>query len=136
MGAWDYPRAARHKRRGLVPLALAENEQLFLDLTVFDSLSDKRIEELQVAGYLDQECENTDKAESYIRQFVDSRSDEVIVTLEEQGSYFKDKGKVMYHAGLKSLMAMEVVMEHLANQMVIKRKRNGDYMKRNGINTP
>ena len=117
-------------------MALAENEQLFLDLTVFDSLSDKRIEELQVAGYLDQECENTDKAESYIRQFVDSRSDEVIVTLEEQGSYFKDKGKVMYHAGLKSLMAMEVVMEHLANQMVIKRKRNGDYMKRNGINTP
>lgn len=117
-------------------MAIVENEQLFLDLTVFDGLSDKRIEELKDAGYLDGECENTEKAEAFIKAFVDSRADEVIKTLDEQGSYFKDKGHVMYHAGLKSLMAMEVVMEHLANHMVIKRKRNGDYIKRNGINTP
>jgi hypothetical protein len=117
-------------------MAVVENEQLFLDLTVFDGLSDKRIEELENAGYLDAECENTEKAEMFIKVFVDSRSDEVIKTLDEQGSYFKDKGHVMYHAGLKSLMAMEVVMEHLANHMAIKRKRNGDYIKRNGINTP
>ena len=117
-------------------MTVAENEQLFLDLTVFDGLSDQRIEELKIAGYLDNECENTEKAETYIESFVDNRSDEVIKTLDEMGSYFKDKGKVMYHAGLKSLVAMEVVMEHLANRMVIKRKRNGDYMKRNGINTP
>ncbi|MEL7622899.1 MAG: hypothetical protein AAGU12_04860 [Clostridiales bacterium] len=117
-------------------MVIVENEQLFLDLTVFDGLSDKRIEELKDAGYLDGECENTEKAEAFIKAFVDSRADEVIKTLDEQGSYFKDKGHVMYHAGLKSLMAMEVVMEHLANHMVIKRKRNGDYIKRNGINTP
>ena len=117
-------------------MSLAENEQLFLDLTVFDGLSDKRVDELQIDGYLDLENENTEKAEAYIRDFVDNRSDGVIHILEEQGSYFKDKGKVMYHAGLKSMMAMEVVMEHLANRMVIKRKRNGDYIKRNGINTP
>jgi len=117
-------------------MAVVENEQLFLDLTVFDGLSDTRIEELRESGYLDKENENTEKAEAYIKSFVDSRSDEVINTLEEQGSYFKDKGRVMYHAGLKSLMAMEVVLEFLASQMVIKRKRNGDYIKRNGINTP
>ena len=113
-----------------------ENEQLFLDLTVFDGLPEQRVEELKKAGYLDIESENTDKAEAYIKSFVGSRSDHVINILEEQGSYFKDKGKVMYHAKLKNLMAMEVVLEHLANQMVIKRKRNGDYIKRNGINTP
>ena len=117
-------------------LAIAENEQLFLDLAVFDGLTDARIEELKAAGYLDGECENTDKAESYIGDFVDSRADIVIKTLEEQGSYLKDKGRVMFHAGLKTLMAMDVVMEQLASQMVIKRKRNGDYIKRNGINTP
>ncbi|MDR0468886.1 MAG: hypothetical protein LBH09_02825 [Peptococcaceae bacterium] len=117
-------------------MVVAENEQLFLDLTVFDGLSGQRIEDLQNAGYLDEECENTDQAEAYIECFVDDRSDEVIKTLDELGSYFKDKGKVMYHAGLKNLMAMEVVLEHLSNRMVIKRKRNGDYIKRNGINTP
>lgn len=117
-------------------MSIIENEQLFLDLTVFDGLSEKRVAELRDSGYLDEECENTDKAEAFIKEFVDSRSDEVIKTLDEQGSYFKDKGHVMYHAGLKSLMAMEVVMEHLANHMVIKRKRNGDYIKRNGVNTP
>ena len=125
-----------YSQKGVVNLAVVENEQLFLDLTVFDGLSDQRLEELKEADYLDGESENTDKAEAYIQSFVDSRSDQVINTLEEQGSYFKDKGKVMYHAGLKNLMAMEVVMEHLANRMVIKRKRNGDYIKRNGINTP
>ena len=113
-----------------------ENEQLFLDLTVFDGLSDRRISELTESGYLDGESENTDKAETYIREFVDSRSDQVINILDEQGSYLKDKGKVLFHAGLKNTMAMEVVLEHLANRMVIKRKRNGDYIKRNGINTP
>ena len=117
-------------------MAIQESEQLFLDLTVFDGLSDSRIAELIEAGYLDEEKENTDKAEAFIDDFVHSRADEIIKTLEEQGSYFKDKGHVMYHAGLKSLMAMDVVMEHLANHMVIKRKRNGDYIKRNGINTP
>ena len=117
-------------------MTVVENEQLFLDLTVFDGLSDTRLEELRENGYLDKENENTEKAEVYIKDFVDSRSGEVIDTLEELGSYFKDKGRVMYRAGLKSLMAMEVVLEFLASQMVIKRKRNGDYIKRNGINTP
>jgi len=117
-------------------MSVVENEQLFLDLTVFDGLSDTRVDALKDAGYLDSEGENTDKAEAYIKSFVDSRADEVIMTLEELGSYFKDKGRVMYRAGLKSLMAMEVVLEHLAKRMVIKRKRSGDYIKRNGINTP
>ena len=117
-------------------MAIVENEQLFEDLTVFDSLTEARIEELKSGGYLDEECENTDKAELYIKGFVDSRTDNVIQILDEQGSYLKDKGRVMYHAGLKSQMAMEVVLERLSNQMVIKRKRNGDYIKRNGINTP
>ena len=117
-------------------MAVVENEQLFLDLTVFDGLSDMRIEELKAAGYLDSDSENTAKAETYINAFVDTRSDQVISTLAEQGSYLKDKGRVMYHAGLKNLMAMDVVMERLAGQMMIKRKRNGDYIKRNGINTP
>jgi len=117
-------------------IMIEENEQLFLDLTVFDGLSDRRIAELKDAGYLDGECENTETAETYISTFIESRSDEVIKTLGEQGSYLKDKGRVMYHAGLKSLMAMEVVMEHLSKQMIIKRKRNGDYIIRNGINTP
>ena len=117
-------------------MATVENEQLFLDLTVFDGLSENRVEELIAAGYLDQDKENTDQAEVFINSFVDSRSDDVIKTLEELGSYFKDKGRVMYHAKIKSLMAMEVVMERLASRMVIKRKRNGDYIKRNGINTP
>ena len=117
-------------------MAIVENEQLFLDLAVFDGVSQTRIAELQSAGFLDGELENTDKAEDYIRSFVDDRSDEVIRTLDEQGSYFKDKGRVMYSAGIKSQMAMDVVMEHLSHRMYIKRKRNGDYMKRNGINTP
>ena len=117
-------------------MAIIEDEQLFLDLAVFDGVSDNRIEELKGAGYLDDECENTDMAETYIQSFVDSRADQVIQSLDEQGSYLKDKGKVMYHAGLKSLMAMEVVMENLANRTVIKRKRNGDFIKRNGFNTP
>ena len=117
-------------------MAIVENEQLFLDLAVFDGLSDGRIKELKEAGYLDTECENTELAESYIKTFVDSRSDQVIQILEEQGSYFRDKGRVMYHAGLKTQMAMDVVMESLSHQMVIKRKRDGDYIKRNGINTP
>jgi len=117
-------------------MEVVENEQLFLDLTVFDGLSSKLIEELQDAGYLDDECENTELAESYIQTFIDSRTDDVIKILEEQGSFLKDKGRVMYNAGLKSLMAMEVVMERLSHQMIIKRKRNGDYIKRNGINTP
>jgi len=117
-------------------MEIVENEQLFLDLTVFDGLSDIRIDELKGAGYLDTECENTEKAEMYIKTFIDSRTDDVIKTLEEQGSFLKDKGRVMYNAGLKNLMAMEVVMEHLSHQMIIKRKRNGDYIKRNGINTP
>ncbi|MDR1192830.1 MAG: hypothetical protein LBK98_01480 [Peptococcaceae bacterium] len=117
-------------------MEILENEQLFLDLTVFDGLSDKRVQDLRAAGYLDNENENTDQAERFIEEFVGGRADEVIRTLDEQGSYFKDKGHVMYHAGLKSLMAMEVVMERLASRMVIKRKRNGDYIKRNGINTP
>jgi len=109
---------------------IQENEQLFLDLMVFDGLSDNRIKELVEAGYLDEERENTDKAEAFIGHFVMSRKDEVIKTLEEQGSYFKDKGHVMFHAGLKSLMAMEIVMEHLAHNMVIKRKRDGNYIPR------
>ena len=117
-------------------IMIEENEQLFLDLTVFDGLSDRRIAELKDAGYLDGECENTETAETYISAFIESCSDEVIKTLGEQGSYLKDKGRVMYHAGLKSLMAMEVVLEHLSKQMIIKRKRNGDYIIRNGINTP
>ena len=117
-------------------MAIVENEQLFLDLTVFDGLSEKRIEDLKDAGYLDEENENTDRAEDYIRSFVDGRADQVIQILEEQGSYLKDKGKVMYNAGIKSLLAMEVVMEALANRTVIKRKRNGDFIKRNGFNTP
>ena len=117
-------------------MTVVENEQLFLDLTVFDGLSDKRIEELRSAGYLDDESENTDKAEGYIKSFVDSRAVEVIQALEEKGSYLKDKGHVMFHAGVKSLMAMEVVMERLANDMKIKRKRNGDYIIRDGVNTP
>ena len=117
-------------------MVIMENEQLFLDLTVFDSLSNERINELRDAGYLDSDCDNTEKAESYIADFVDSRSDEVITILEQQGSYFKDKGRVMYHAGIKNPMAMDFVMERLSNQMMIKRKRNGDYIKRNGINTP
>ena len=117
-------------------MTIEENEQLFLDLTVFDGLTEKRIEALKNAGYLDEDCENTDMAEAYIRSFVNSRADQVIQSLEEQGSYLKDKGKVMFQAGLKSLLAMEVVMENLANQAVIKRKRNGDFIKRNGFNTP
>ena len=119
-----------------MPVAVVENEQLFLDLTVFDNLSDRRIEELMDAGYLDHELENTEKAESYIQSFVDNRSEIVTNALEEQGSYLKDKGRVMYHAGIKNSMVMDVVMESLSHQMVIKRKRNGDYIKRNGINTP
>ena len=121
---------------GVVLVPIIENEQLFLDLTVFDGVSEHRIAELQDAGYLDEECENTDRAESYIQSFVDSRAEQVIQSLEEQGSYLKDKGKVMFHAGLKSQMAMEVVMESLASRTVIKRKRNGDFIKRNGFNTP
>ena len=117
-------------------MEIVENEQLFLDLTVFDNLTESRITDLKTGGYLDDECENTDKAELYIKDFVDSRTDNVIEILEEQGSFLKDKGRVMFHAGLKSPTAMEVVMERLSNQMIIKRKRNGDYMKRNGINTP
>jgi len=117
-------------------MAVLENEQLFLDLIVFDGLSDVRVEELKAAGYLDGECDNTEKAEACIRNFVDSRADDVIKALEEQGSYLKDKGRVMYHAGLKSTMAMEVVLEHLTHQGVIKHKRNGDYIKRDGVNTP
>ena len=117
-------------------MAIVENEQLFLDLTVFDGLSEARIAALKDAGYLDEECENTDMAEAYIQSFVDGCAEQVIQSLEEQGSYLKDKGKVMFHAGLKSLMAMEVVMENLANRTVIKRKRNGDFIKRNGFNTP
>ncbi|MCL2122125.1 MAG: hypothetical protein FWH28_07745 [Clostridiales bacterium] len=117
-------------------MSIVENEQLFVDLTVFDGLSEQRINDLKGAGYLDSECENTEKAESYIKAFVDDRSDEVIQALEKQGSYLKDKGRVMYQAGLKNLMAMDVVMERLSHQMIIKRKRNGDYIKRNGINTP
>lgn len=107
---------------------IQENEQLFLDLMVFDGLSENRIRELVEAGYLDEEHENTGKAEAFIGRFVMSRKDDVIKTLEEQGSYFKDKGHVMYHAGLKTLMAMEIVMEHLAHNMVIKRKRDGNYI--------
>lgn len=117
-------------------MAIQENEQLFLDLMVFDGLTEERVNELIEAGYLDEEKENTDKAEAFIAQFVSDRKDETIKTLEEQGSYFVDKGHVMYHTGLKSLMAMEIVMEHLAHNMVIKRKRNGDYIARNGCNTP
>jgi hypothetical protein len=115
-------------------MAIQENEQLFLDLIVFDGLTDQRIKELIEAGYLDEEKENTDKAEAFIAEFVSARKDEIIDTLNEQGSYFKDKGHVMYHAGIKNLMAMEVVMEHLAHNMVIKRKRDGDYIARTGKN--
>lgn len=111
-------------------MVIQENEQLFMDLIVFDGLTDQRINEMTEAGYLDAERENTDKAEAFIAQFVTSRQEEVIQTLDEQGSYLKDKGHVMYHAGIKNLMAMEVVMEHLAHNMVIKRKRNGDYITR------
>ena len=117
-------------------MTVTENEQLFLNLTVFDNLTDTRIDELKGAGYLDKDCENTEKAETFIKNFVAERSDEVVRTLDEQGSYLKDKGHVMYHSGIKSLMAMEVIMELLASQMVIKKKRNGDYIKRNGFNTP
>ena len=117
-------------------MAVAENEQLFLNLTVFDNLQVARIQELQTGGYLDNDSENTEKAEDFIKKFVAERAEEVIKTLEEQGSYLRDKGHVMYHSGIKSLMAMEVVMELLANQMVIKKKRNGDFIKRNGFNTP
>ena len=117
-------------------MTVAENEQLFLNLTVFDNLPDTRIQELKAAGYLDKDSENTEKAEAFISHFVAARAEEVIKTLDEQGSYLRDKGHVMYHAGIRSLMAMEVVMELLANQTVIKKKRNGDYIKRNGFNTP
>ena len=79
---------------------------------------------------MDEERENTTKAEAFIGDFVMSRKDDVIKTLEEQGSYFKDKGHVMFHTGLKSLMAMDIVMEHLAHNMVIKRKRDGNYIPR------
>jgi len=122
--------------KGECKMTKVEDEQLFLDLAVFDGLTQSRIEELRQTGYLDSEYENTEKAESFIRLFVDERSDSVVKTLEEQGNYFKDKGKVMFSAGLKNQMAMDIVMEHLSYRMQIKRKRNGDYMKRNGINTP
>jgi hypothetical protein len=34
------------------------------------------------------------------------------------------------------MMAMDMIMEWLSGRQYIKRKRNGDYIKRNGINTP
>jgi len=115
-------------------MVIQENEQLFLDLMVIDGLSEERAKELIAAGYFDEEMENTDKAEEYIARFINERKDAIVDTLIEQGSYYKDKGHVMYHAGIKNLMAMEIVMEHLAHNMVIKRKRNGDYIARTGKN--
>ncbi len=114
----------------------AAEERLFLDLMVFDNVPESRVAQLIEDGYIDTDRENTDKAESFIDAFVGHRAYAVIQTLEEQGSYFRDKGRVMFNAGVKSQIAMDMVMERLSAGAEVKKKRNGDYIKRNGINTP
>jgi len=115
-------------------MVVREDEQLFLDLMLFDGLTDERIKELKAEGFIEEDCENTAKAEKFIDDFVHARQEAIIDTLEEQVSYFKDKGHVLFHSGLKSTIAMEACLEHLAGHDVIKKKRNGDFIKRNGHN--
>jgi hypothetical protein len=115
---------------GAVAMGIVENEQLFLDLKVFAVSDETYIQALMKEGYIDGERENTEKAEVFIQKFVAERKDRIVETVRKQGSYFKDKGNVLYQAGLKNPTALELAMEDIVHERVMKRKRNGDFIVR------
>jgi hypothetical protein len=111
-------------------VGIVENEKLFLDLKVFAINDDAYIQALTEEGYIDGERENTEKAEAFIQRFVAERKDKIVEAVRKQGSYFKDKGNVLYQAGLKNPTALELAMEDIVHERVMKRKRNGDFIVR------
>jgi hypothetical protein len=111
-------------------MEIAENEKLFLDLKVFAIEDEVYIQALTEAGYIDGERENTEKAEAFIQRFVAERKDKIVEAVRRQGSYFKDKGNVLFQAGLKSSTSLELAMEDIVHERVMKRKRNGDFIVR------
>jgi hypothetical protein len=120
----------KRNKEGAVAVGIAENEKLFLDLKVFAVNDEAYIQVLIEEGYIDGERENTEKAEAFIQRFVAERKDKIVEAVRKQGSYFKDKGNVLYQAGLKSPTALELAMEDIVHERVMKRKRNGDFIVR------
>jgi hypothetical protein len=111
-------------------MEIQENEKLFLDLKVFAITDEAYIHALVEHGYIDAERENTEKAEAFIQRFVADRKERIVEAVRGQGTYYKDKGNVLYQAGLKNPMALELVMEEIVHERVMKRKRNGDFIVR------
>ena len=111
-------------------MAITENEKLFLDLNVFEINDEAYVQTLIDEGYIDQERENTEKAEAFIYDFVAARKDRIVEAISNQGNYYKDKGNILFQARLKSSMALELVLERIAGDKVLKRKRDGDFIVR------
>ena len=120
----------RTKKKGMVAMAIVENEKLFLDLNVFEINDEAYIQSLIDEGYIDQERENTEKAEAFINNFVAERKEKIVEAINAQGNYYKDKGNILFQAGLKNSMALELVMEKIVSSRVLKRKRDGDFIVR------
>ena len=114
----------------MVAVAIIENEKLFLDLTLFELSDGAYIQALIDEGYIDQEKENTEKAEDFLQNFVAERKDRIVEAIRNQGNYYRDKGNILFQAGLKNPLALELAMESIVGERILKRKRNGDFIVR------
>lgn len=117
-------------------MILKEDEELFLALNLLSEPSPDYIGKMISEGYLDQEMNNTPKADSFVKDYTESKGHLLLEAIKKQGSYGKDKGFVLFHAGIKSPLAGELILEELVKKRKLKKKEGWGYIVRCGSNHP
>lgn len=115
-------------------MAIREDEDLFLVLNLLAEPDSQYTSQLITEGYLDENLANTLKATMFITEFISSKTNLVFEGVEKQGSYFKDKGYILVHAGLKNTLTAEVILDELVKQGKMKKKPEFGYIVRCGHN--
>lgn len=113
---------------------LKEDEELFLALNLLSDPGPDYSGKMVSEGYLDQEMNNTSKAESFINAYVENKGALLLEAIKKQGSYAKDKGFVLLRAGIKNPLAAELIMEELVKKRKLKKKEGWGYIIRCGSN--
>lgn len=117
-------------------MLIRDDEELFLILNLLEEPDPEYARQLTEAGYLTENQQNTEKAENFIKTFIEARREKVFTAISEKGSYYKDKGYVLLEAGLKNPLSAEVVLENLVKQGRLKKKSQYGYIVRCGYNHP
>lgn len=115
-------------------MIVKEDEELFEVLNLLKEPEQAYAKELIAQGYTLEDQSLTPKAERFVRQFMESKMKLLYDAVKEKVNYTRDKGYVLYKAGLKNPLAAEMILEELVKQKKLKKKDSDDYIVRCGVN--